>query len=71
MELSCEGCATKMPPKSEFIGIGGRCFLGRASVLFDTAVKGTHWIRPGVCSGFFYEYGKDTHAGFGRFNTGH
>jgi hypothetical protein len=48
MELPCEVCAAKMPPKSELIEIGGMCFLRSASVLFDTAVKGTHWIRPGV-----------------------
>jgi hypothetical protein len=38
MELPREVCATKMSPKSELIEIGGRCFLGSASVLFDTAV---------------------------------
>jgi hypothetical protein len=27
-----------LPPKSKLINIGGRCFLGSASVLFDTAV---------------------------------
>jgi hypothetical protein len=42
----------------------GRCFFGSASVLFDTAVYRAHWIRPGVWLGLFYEYGKDTHAGF-------
>jgi hypothetical protein len=39
---------------------------GSESVLFDTAVWGTHWIRPEIWLGLFYEYGKDTHAGFGK-----
>jgi hypothetical protein len=55
MELPCE-----------LVEIGGRCFLGRASILFDTAVEGTHWIGPGIWLGLFYEYGKDTYAGFGK-----
>jgi hypothetical protein len=42
MELPCEICTVKMPPKSKFIEIGGRCFLESASILFDTVVYGTH-----------------------------
>jgi hypothetical protein len=37
MELPCKVCAAKMSPKSELIEIGGRCFLGSASILFNTA----------------------------------
>jgi hypothetical protein len=66
MELPCKICTAKMPPKNKFIEIGGRCFLRSASVLFDTTVKGTHWIGPGIWLCLFYEYGKDTHAGFGK-----
>jgi hypothetical protein len=64
MELPCEICTAKMPPKGEIVEIGGRCFLG--SILFDTAVQGTHWIGPGIWLGLFYEYGIDTYAGFGK-----
>jgi hypothetical protein len=42
--LPCEICRAKMPPKGELFEIGGRCFLGSASILFDTAVLGAHWI---------------------------
>jgi hypothetical protein len=63
MELQCEMCTAKMPRKGKLVEIGGRCFLGSASILFDTAVKGTHWIDPGILLGLFYEYGKDKHAG--------
>jgi hypothetical protein len=38
MELPCEICTAKMPPKGELVEIGGRGFLGSASILFDTAV---------------------------------
>jgi hypothetical protein len=38
----------------------------RASILIDTAVEGTHWIGPEILHGLFYEYGKDTYAGFGK-----
>jgi hypothetical protein len=38
MELHAKICAEKMLPKSAFIEICGRCFLGSTSVLFDTAV---------------------------------
>jgi hypothetical protein len=38
MELPCEIYTAKMPSKSKLIDIGGRCFLGSASILFDTAV---------------------------------
>jgi hypothetical protein len=31
-------CHAKMPPKIKLVEIGGRCFLGSASILFDTAV---------------------------------
>jgi hypothetical protein len=55
-----------MPPKSDLVEIGGMCFLGSASILFDTAVYGTHWIGPGIWLGLFYEYGKDSFAGFGK-----
>jgi hypothetical protein len=37
MELPCKICRAKMPPKGELVEIGGRCFLGSASILFDTA----------------------------------
>jgi hypothetical protein len=53
MELSCEICTAKMPPKGELVEIGGRCFLGSASMLFDTAVYGTHWIGPEILLGLF------------------
>jgi hypothetical protein len=33
MELPCEVYAAKMPPKSELIEIGGRCFLGSACLI--------------------------------------
>jgi hypothetical protein len=66
MELPCEICTAKMPPKGELVQIGGRCFLGSASILFDTAVYGTYWIGPGIWFSLFYEYGKDTYAGFGK-----
>jgi hypothetical protein len=36
MELPCDICLAKMPPKSELVEISGRCFLGSASILFDT-----------------------------------
>jgi hypothetical protein len=48
--LGCNGaeiCTAKMPLKGE-LEIGGRCFLGSASILFDTAVKETHWIGPEI-----------------------
>jgi hypothetical protein len=48
LRWSCKICAAKMLPKSKLIEIGGRCFLGSASVLFDTAVWGTYWIGPGI-----------------------
>jgi hypothetical protein len=38
MELPCKICTAKMPQKSDFIEISGRCFLESASILFDTAV---------------------------------
>jgi hypothetical protein len=60
MELPCEICAAKTPPKSKLIEIGGRCFLGSASVLFDTDVTYRGLI------GSVLEYGKDTHAEFGK-----
>jgi hypothetical protein len=66
MELPYETCTEKMPPKSKLFAIGGRCFLGSASILFDTAILGTHWIGPGIWLSLFYEYGKDTHAGAGK-----
>jgi hypothetical protein len=37
MELPCEICKAMMPPKSELVEIGGRCFLGGASTMFITA----------------------------------
>jgi hypothetical protein len=55
-----------MPPKGELVEIGGRCFLGSASILFETAVWGTHRISPGIWLGLFYKYGKNTYAGFGK-----
>jgi hypothetical protein len=64
MELPCEICATKMPRKGELAEIGSRCFLGSASILFDTSVWETHWIGPGIWLGLFYEYGRDTYSGF-------
>jgi hypothetical protein len=38
MELPCEICTAKMLPKGKLVGIGGRCFLESASILFDAAV---------------------------------
>jgi hypothetical protein len=38
IELPCEIYRAKMPSKSKLIEIGGRCFLGSAFFLFDTAV---------------------------------
>jgi hypothetical protein len=62
MELPCEICAVKTPPKSKLIEIGGRCFMRSASVLFDTALgKGS---IPGIedCIGSdvaaFYRFGQ-------------
>jgi hypothetical protein len=66
VELPCKICTAKMSPKSKLIEIGGRCFLGSASILFDTAVYETHWIGPGIWLSWFYEYGKDTYAGAGK-----
>jgi hypothetical protein len=40
-----------MSTKGEIVEIGGRCFLVSASILFDTAVYGTH------CIGSVLEYG--------------
>jgi hypothetical protein len=40
MELLCELCTAKMPPKNKLVEIGGRYFLGSASILFDTTVYG-------------------------------
>jgi hypothetical protein len=37
-----------MPLKGEFVEIGSRCFLESATILFDTAVWGAHWIGPGI-----------------------
>jgi hypothetical protein len=49
MELPCEICAVKTPPKSKLIEISGRCFMRSASVLFDTALgKGS---IPGIALG--------------------
>jgi hypothetical protein len=55
MELPCEICTAKMPPRGELVEIGGRCFLGSVSILFDTAVQETHWIGPGIWLGLLYE----------------
>jgi hypothetical protein len=38
LRWSCHAKYAKMHPKSKLIEIGGRCILGSASVLFDTAV---------------------------------
>jgi hypothetical protein len=38
MELPCEICTAKLPPKGELVEIGGKCFLGSASILFDATV---------------------------------
>jgi hypothetical protein len=38
MVLPCEICAAKMSLMGELVEIGGKCFLGSASILFDTAV---------------------------------
>jgi hypothetical protein len=67
MELPCEICVAKIPPKGELFEIVGiRCFLGSEFILFDTAVYGTHWIGYGIWLDLFSEYGKDTYAGFGK-----
>jgi hypothetical protein len=56
MELPCEICTAKMPSKSKLIEIGGRCFLGSASMKmakthmlgwkgFGIGHWGLHWVR--------------------------
>jgi hypothetical protein len=56
----------ELPSKSKLVEIGGRCFLGRAFILFDSAVYRTHLIDPGIWLCLFYEYGKDIHAEAGK-----
>jgi hypothetical protein len=40
MGLPCEICTAKMPPEGELVEIGGRCFLGSASILFVLLYRG-------------------------------
>jgi hypothetical protein len=40
MELPCEICIAKMPPKSNLVEIGGRCFLGSASICLILLYEG-------------------------------
>jgi hypothetical protein len=66
MDLPCEICVAKMPPKSKHVEIGDWCFLNSASILLDTAVQETHWIGTGIWLGLICEYGKPTLTGAGK-----
>jgi hypothetical protein len=39
----------KMPPKGELVEIGGRCFLGSASILFDRGLIRSALEYGSVC----------------------